>query len=146
MNDSFFEFITLIHKSTDYLKIPNLKNGYSYTIYARNAYVGIWDKTEKAFLISRYKVGSNPFLFREYHWDTGEPYGTVKPLKLIEKSPFELTESVEENEKQRIMQYLDELEESNPVVAGVNSLQKRKISAIKFGQRLAEGVQNSVSV
>ena len=49
----------------DYLKMDELKDGYLYTIIARNALYGIWRADEQAFLISRIKFGDN-FLFKEY--------------------------------------------------------------------------------
>jgi hypothetical protein len=55
--------------SKDYLRIEDLKDNHSYKIYARNAYVGIYVESEKAFIISRYKVGPNPRIHHEYHWD-----------------------------------------------------------------------------
>ena len=71
----------------NYLKIDELKDGHAYYIHARNANIGIWSKTRKAFTISRHKFGNN-YLFDEFHWDTGAPHGTVKPEKEIEKSPY----------------------------------------------------------
>jgi len=136
------EFYAVIHKITEsknapYLNINELKNGYSYKICARNAYVGIWVETEKAFMISRYKVGANSYLFNEYHWDTYDeesfPLGTVKPLKLIEKCSLDL----KHEDEQEIIKYLDKLEEDNPIIEGFNSLNDRRESAIKFENRLS---------
>jgi hypothetical protein len=125
---------------TDYLKMEHLKDKHCYKIFARNAYVGVWKEKQKSFMISRYKVGGNPYLFDEYHWDTNDeknfPFGTVKPLELIEQFPFELKENYNENEEQEILDYLDELEENNPVIPGINSLQHRKQSAIRYERRL----------
>lgn len=135
--DEFLQFVIKMRESTDYLGIGDLKDQYSYKIYARNAYVGVWVKSESAFLISRYKVGSNPYLFLELHWDTGEPFGSVKPLELIEKYPFEIKGHYDDCETEEILKYLDNLEENNPIIDGINSLQKRRLSAINFGQRLA---------
>ena len=47
---------------------------------------GYLPKKEKAFTISRVKFSDN-YLFDEYHYDTGAPYGTVYPFKEIEKAP-----------------------------------------------------------
>ncbi|MDP2903165.1 MAG: hypothetical protein Q8N96_08660 [Methylovulum sp.] len=120
--------------------IENLKNGYCYKIFARNAYVGVWKENQKAFMISRYKMGANPFLFDECHWDTNDektfPFGTVKPIELIEKFPFELKENYIDSEEQQILSYLDALEENNSVIAGINTLQHRKQSAIRYEKKL----------
>lgn len=126
--------------NTDYLKMDQLKHEYCYKIFARNAYVGVWKEPEKSFIISRYKVGGEPYLFDEYHWDTNNdenfPYGTVKPLELIEAFPFELKENYTDKEAQEILNYLDALEENNPLIPGINSLQHRKQSAIRYEKRL----------
>lgn len=70
-----------------YLKSEELRNGYLYRIEARNAEYGIWYQPCDGFIISRFKFYDN-FLFVEVHWDLDEWHGTVKPLELIEKAPF----------------------------------------------------------
>jgi len=148
-SDILFLIYQKMDKSTSYIKIDLLKDGYSYKIWARNAYIGIWIKEENCFLISRYKVGKNPSLDREYHWDyCVDPeldwgkgrekglYGTAKPLKLIEKSPFEVKDFNQESRKKQILKYLDDLEENNPIIKGYNNLQERKNSVIRFSKRL----------
>ena len=64
----------------DYIPIDKCKDGYLYIIKARNADLGVYVKKEKGFHISRFKFKCN-YIFMEYHWDTGEPFGTVKPIK-----------------------------------------------------------------
>ena len=153
-SEVLFHIFRKMEKSISYIKIDLLKDGYSYKIWARNAYVGIWIKEENCFLISRYKVGKNPSLDREYHWDyCVDPeldwgkgrekglYGTAKPLKLIEKSPFEVKDFNQESEKKQILKYLDELEENNPIIKSYNSLQDRKNSAINFKKRLSDNAK-----
>lgn len=71
----------------DYLRRPELKDGWLYRIRARNADLGIWFAKNDSFVISRLKFGNN-FLFEEYHWDC-ESFATVKPLRELEKSPFD---------------------------------------------------------
>lgn len=123
----------------DYLRIDELKDNHSYKIYARNAYVGIWIKNEKAFMISRYTASHHPHLFYEYHWDTGQPLGTVKPLQLLEFNPFQIKkiDDYSNNEKDDILNYLDKLEEDNPIIHGYNSLKQRKTAAISYKEKLA---------
>lgn len=70
----------------EYLKMNQLKAGYLYEIDARTASYGIWLPQRKSFTISRVKFGEN-FLFEENHYDC-ESWGTAKPIKEIEKSPF----------------------------------------------------------
>jgi hypothetical protein len=128
--DKEYNFIKKMQTETSYIRIEDLKNGYSYKIYARNAYVGVWKESDKGFIISRYKTSPDPYIFIEYHWDINEFYGTVKPIELIEKCPFDF------NDK-KILDYLDTLEEKNPIIDGLNTLQKRKNSTMEFTKRLS---------
>lgn len=68
------------------IPISKCKDGYLYRIVARNASLGIWNEKNKSFSISRFKFGDN-FIFEEFHWETGPPYGTARPLEELEKSP-----------------------------------------------------------
>ena len=83
-----------------HLKVEEMKDGYTYIIQARNANVGVWDEHNKCFFISRHKFGSN-FLDKEYHWDTGAPYGTARPMGEIEKAP---------TNQDDLLDYLNEIE------------------------------------
>lgn len=60
-----------------YLKINELEVGATYICKARNFTEGVWDG--KAFNYMRTKW-RDTFPDKEYHWDEGAPYGTVKPL------------------------------------------------------------------
>ena len=73
--------------SEDYIKMDELKHGYLYEIFARNASFGIWNKDLLGFVISRFKFGSY-FTFVEHHWDC-ESFATAKPFKEVEKAPFD---------------------------------------------------------
>jgi hypothetical protein len=70
----------------EHIPMDQCKEGFLYIIDARNSKLGIYDTENMSFTISRYKIGNN-FLFEEYHWDTGSPYGTAKPLKEIMEVP-----------------------------------------------------------
>jgi hypothetical protein len=62
--------------------------------------MGVFRKDKKGFVGIREKFGER-FLFVEYHWDTGPPFGTVKPLKCLERCPVEnLDEHIESHDKQ----------------------------------------------
>jgi len=147
-DDKFLTFITKMQDCKNYVKMEDLKDKYCYKIYARNAYVGIWVERKKSFMISRYKVGPNSYLFEEYHWDTGPPLGTVKPLMLIEKCPFQIKDTTDYNEvdKKTLLNYLDRLEESNPIVKGFNSLKNRRSSAVNFEKRLSKGHNDMIKI
>ncbi len=145
--EKFNRFYSETLESNDYLKIEILKNCFVYQIFARNAYIGVWIETEKSFMISRYKVGCNPYISFEYHWDAyiedifisgveKQFKGTSKPLKLIEEFPFDLKEKYSVKETQIILNYLNKTEENNPVVEGFNSLKDRKDAAIRYEKKL----------
>lgn len=68
------------------IPLNECRDGYLYEINARNAGMGIFDANEKGFVIARTKF-SEIYLFVEYHFDTGAPFGTVTPLKEVEKAP-----------------------------------------------------------
>lgn len=91
-----------------YLKPKELKVGYLYEIDARNASYGIWMGIEYGeFLISRYKFG-DVFLFEEIHVDLSDSFGTVKPLKEIEKTPFDMTKlKFGDNIDTKVLEYLN---------------------------------------
>ena len=75
-----------LDKREHWIALEHCKDGFLYIIHARNSYLGIFNAEKKSFTISRHKFSSN-FLFDEDHWDTGEPYGTVKPLKELYAVP-----------------------------------------------------------
>lgn len=82
-----------------WLPMSELREGALYIIDARNAHLGVWQESESGFQIARplfeprpegrrmkwYHRGHYPFV--EYHWDTGEPLGTVRPLVFVENVP-----------------------------------------------------------
>ena len=65
-----------------YIPMSKCKDGHLYIIDARNADIGVYVAKDKWFRISRFKFKTN-YIFTEDHWDTGEPHGTVKPLKKL---------------------------------------------------------------
>jgi hypothetical protein len=78
---------------SDYLPLEECKDGYLYRIKSRNLISGIYRAKTNGFVGVREKFG-HEYLFEEYHWDTGAPFGTVKPIEEIEKAPdWDLTET-----------------------------------------------------
>lgn len=61
-----------------------------YRIDARNFSLGVYNGVSKGFYGLRYKFG-NTFIDEEFHWDTGAPHGTAKPLEAL---PESLPESI----------------------------------------------------
>jgi len=95
-----------------FISLQDCKHNWLYLIDARNAHLGIFNKHTKGFIILRTK-GRARYLFTEYHWNNGEPFGTVKPLEEIEDSKFEITENFKEfspDDKElyeKVFRYLD---------------------------------------
>ncbi len=75
-------------KLGEFIPLDQCEHGWLYHIKARNFRLGIYNEVEKEFIGIRTKFGSR-YLFGEYHWDTGEPFGTVKPITKLEQAPFE---------------------------------------------------------
>jgi len=63
-------------------------HGGFYKIHARNFNYGVFNKNKNGFVGVREKFG-NEYLFVEFHYDTGPPYGTVKPHEFLEMCPIE---------------------------------------------------------
>lgn len=91
LKDKFKKEKTLIK----YIELKQCKNLYLYRILARNGNFGIFIKERNTFILSRQKFGSN-YPFEEYHYDTGPPFGTVRPIEEIELSPFTQKDLTEE--------------------------------------------------
>lgn len=62
-----------------------------YRIKSRNLLFGVYRAATGGFFGLREKFG-DVYVFEEYHWDNGPPYGTVRP---IEELPEELPEQIE---------------------------------------------------
>jgi len=84
-----------------YIPMKECEHGYLYRIASRNLSFGVYDESVQGFIGIRYKFGDR-YLFTEYHWDTGEPFGTVCPINKIEPCPHELDENSKE-----LFEYLD---------------------------------------
>jgi len=66
----------------DYIKIEDLVDRCIYKIFSRNLSYGVWNEKNKGFIGIREKFNSK-YLFTEYHYDVGPPFGTVKPQNII---------------------------------------------------------------
>jgi len=96
------------------IPIPDCQHGFLYRIYSRNLNLGVYREDDKGFVGIRLKMGHR-YLFTEFHWDTGPPFGTANPLELIAKCPIDdLTEghidqaAKQYHENQRLFQWIDE--------------------------------------
>lgn len=91
------------YECKDYVKLEDCVDKGLYKIWSRNLSIGVFCKETKGFTGVRSKWGDR-FLFEEFHWDTGQPYGTVRPKNLIEICPIEL---IKENNSD-LFNYLEE--------------------------------------
>lgn len=85
------------------IPVEKCKDGWLYLINARNSCLGIFNEKEKGFIIRRIKFNA-VFLFIEYHWDTGEPYGTAKALKEL----YQVPENIRSKPEPELLDYLKE--------------------------------------
>ena len=96
----------------EYIRLEDCIDGHVYKICARNGSFGVFSRGKKkddkewangnnTFTLSRWKFSSN-YLFDEFHWDLGKPFGTVKPVEDLGPSP------VFKDDKEKL-KYLNEL-------------------------------------
>ena len=71
----------------DYLPIEKCEHSGLYRILARNFSLGVYHLKDQGFIGIRQKF-TMVFLDTEFHWDTGVPYGTVKPIEFLEWCPI----------------------------------------------------------
>lgn len=71
---------------SDYIPLDECEHQGFYRIRCRNFDYGVFNERTKGFVGIREKFGST-YLFTEYHWDTGAPFGTVTPIELLERCP-----------------------------------------------------------
>lgn len=90
------------------IRLKDCKKGYLYKIDCRNLELGVFNG-ETGFIGIRTKFG-NRYLFTEYHWDQGAPFGTVNPMEEIEKCPLELNydnSNIQIENDTNLFKYLD---------------------------------------
>lgn len=89
-----------------HIPLKDCVHGHVYAISSRNLIYGVFDKTTDSFTGIREKFG-NEYLFAEYHWDQGPPYGTVTPTKDVGMLPKDVTTD------EQIFAYLKKLEKEH---------------------------------
>lgn len=72
-----------------YIPLNDCKDRCLYQINSRNLSYGIYNEQTKGFIGIRNKFGHD-YLFTEYHYDNGPPFGTVFPKKELIKIPDDL--------------------------------------------------------
>ena len=92
----------MLKEDVKWISLKECKHGGLYEIDARNFSFGVFDENQRGFIGIRLKFRYR-FLDTEFHWDTGAPYGTAKPLKFIEMCPIELN-----GENKKLFDWLDD--------------------------------------
>lgn len=88
------------------IPIHQCRNGWLYRLYSRNLNLGVYRKADQGFVGIRHKFGAR-FLFTEFHWDTGPPFGTANPLEAICECPIEcLNEMLYEQQEEKHVENL----------------------------------------
>lgn len=71
-----------------WVPIEECERGHVYRLRSRNLAVGVFDG-DTGFIGIRDKLGRR-YLFCEFHWDTGAPYGTAQPLADLGPVPADI--------------------------------------------------------
>ena len=66
----------------EYIPLDQCVDRAVYRIRSNNLGVGVFSEKTKGFIGIRTKFG-NKYLFTEYHYDTGAPFGTVCPVEQL---------------------------------------------------------------
>jgi len=68
-------------KTDETIPVGKCKRGHVYELRSRNLQFGLFvPEAENGFIGIRQKFKSR-YLFTEYHWDNGPPFGTVRPIR-----------------------------------------------------------------
>ncbi|TWU61935.1 hypothetical protein V7x_36260 [Crateriforma conspicua] len=69
------------------IPIDQCHHGWLYRIYSRNLNLGVYRQEDHGFVGIRHKMGAR-YLFTEFHWDNGPPFGTANPLEALCECPI----------------------------------------------------------
>jgi len=72
-----------------FIALEACKDRFLYRLNSRNLGLGVFNKKTSGFVGIREKFGAR-YLATEYHYDTGAPYGTARPLEELEEAPADL--------------------------------------------------------
>lgn len=99
-----------LQETAHYLRMGELLDGRAYLVHCRNAHIGVWKATERAFAIRREKFGRT-YLFDEYHWDN-DAFPTAKPF-------VQLQDEVPDAD---LLGFLERLEDAHPFEAALETM------------------------
>ena len=143
--DQVLKWFLSMRDSENYLAMEVLQDRHAYTLWAHHAHAGIWIAEESGFLMSRYKLSPVPYLVIDSHWDYDNRTGLVKPLELIGPCSEDVITKISVALASRwlmtaehgaeLCAYLDRLEEEHAVVPGVNTVQLRRASSVRWLER-----------
>jgi len=74
---------------SDIISLEDCEDRFAYRISSRNLIVGVFNAENSGFIGIREKFDER-FLFTEYHYDTGAPFGTVNPKEKLIKLPDDI--------------------------------------------------------
>lgn len=96
--------VTKSHRKP-HIPLRSCIDGHVYRIDSRNLSHGVFHAAVEGFSGIRNKFGWN-YLFTEFHWDQGPPYGTVTPLEDLGPLPAGITDNLQ-LQNQPLFEYLD---------------------------------------
>lgn len=71
------------------IHLNECEDRFAYRISSRNLSIGVFNLKTSGFIGIREKFGDQ-YLFTEYHYDTGAPFGTVTPKEKLIKLPDDI--------------------------------------------------------
>lgn len=74
---------------SEWISLDECENGVIYELRSRNLWVGVFKEKTKGFIGIRRKFDSE-YLFTEYHHDTGPPFGTARPVRVLGRVPKDM--------------------------------------------------------
>jgi hypothetical protein len=83
-------------KKDNYIPLSDCTHRGIYRLGSRNLSLGVFNKPSNGFIGIREKFG-DLYLFTEYHWDNGPPFGTACPYEFVGTLPddIEVRETVD---------------------------------------------------
>lgn len=73
-------------RSLEVIPLEECRHRHIYRLQSRNLALGVFNRETRGFIGIREKFGDR-FLFTEYHWDTGAPFGTANPYEDMGELP-----------------------------------------------------------
>lgn len=96
--------------SFNYLGLYQCKHGNLYLIHSRNLEITVYNENVQGFTGIRQKFDAR-YLFTEYHYDTGPPFGTAKPKDDLSECPVcNLLDAEQWESSDLLFKYLDFME------------------------------------